>query len=1061
MNRLKDGKRRRRFTLEALETRTLLAGDLVAHWLADDLADEALDGQAISEWRDSVARKTAASVGTPSYLANRFGGRGTVSFDNVGERDAMSVEARRSPVSGQTDFSITVAFASSDIDLIGDLIDWHQGIGIVHSNSLGFTQDWGISLNSPGAVGVGVGGGLTLPTASVFSSQSNLNDGLLHYVTFTKQDDLISLKVDDAELITRNDVSPDPRREIDLNFGNPTTLGRPFTGEIAQIRFYDGALDAAEIEAVHEELQIYYSNVAPTAQPDHYEVTEDQLMITTAVVGLLANDSDDDGDMLTARLIEPPQHGRLTLRDDGGFVYIPDPDFFGTDTFRYAAVDTRASEPVTVTLNVTGVHDGVTPTPDFYRALPDSTATVLSGDGVLTNDINIDRLPLTAILERSVDDTTGRLTLRPDGGFDYDPMGFVGTTQFQYRVDDTVEQSEPITVTLHVNTPPVAAPDAYEVTEDGTLEIDSSDSIAGNDFDQDGHALNYHVDQSATHGQLSFAIDGSFRYTPDRDFFGKDQFTYIVEDELGDSATGSVEITVVASNDPPVAANDSYFSPMNVELVVEPEKGLLRNDVDVDDADLTVALRSSPQHGEVQVTQDGSFTYRPSLDFVGHDTFTYQIQDSQGATSTGEVVLSIGTTPLVISEFMAANYQTLTTQTRPTPDAPLDEDLLTPDWIEIENRSSTEFDVSGFYLSDDPTEPEKWEFPAGSVVPADGHLVVFATRLDLKDPSLDAHGRMHTNFKLGHDSGESIILSQPNGSFAAGLQQAMPTQTPDVSFGLNSDGQLAYLSAPTPGQPNANALSGVLSPVEFSHPRGFYDEPIEVTLSAQDGAQIYYTLDGSPPSTASEPYGGPITIETTSNLRAAAYREGYAASRPVTHTYLYITDILNQPSDPPGLPATWGTTGRADYEMDPEIVVNTESPFYDPKVADALRTLPTISITTEVEGFFGRERGLQSFPREKGDEWERATSVELIDFKQFDDLQVDAGIRVVGNASRSPNRFKHNFRLAFRDDYAFSELQAPLFSLGGDEAHDNLILRGGNGDSWGEPWNGTARPVSP
>ena len=55
---------------------------------------------------------------------------------------------------------------------------------------------------------------------------------------------------------------------------------------------------------------------------------------------------------------------------------------------------------------------------------------------------------------------------------------------------------------------------------------------------------------------------------------------------------------------------------------------------------------------------------------------------------------------------------------------------------------------------------------------------------------------------------------------------------------------------------------------------------------------------------------------------------------------------------------------------------------------------------------------------------------------------------MVGNASRNPDRRKHNMRLAFRDDYGDSSLELPLFGLGDWEEHENLILRGGNGDSW-------------
>jgi VCBS repeat-containing protein len=74
--------------------------------------------------------------------------------------------------------------------------------------------------------------------------------------------------------------------------------------------------------------------------------------LSVAALGVLANDTDRDGDRLTAALVTAPAHGRVTLASDGSFVYSMDAGWYGTDTFTYQASDgTLSSAPVSVLVN--------------------------------------------------------------------------------------------------------------------------------------------------------------------------------------------------------------------------------------------------------------------------------------------------------------------------------------------------------------------------------------------------------------------------------------------------------------------------------------------------------------------------------------------------------------------------------------------------------------------------------------------------------------------------------------------------------------------------------------
>jgi hypothetical protein len=123
----------------------------------------------------------------------------------------------------------------------------------------------------------------------------------------------------------------------------------------------------------------------------------------------------------------------------------------------------------------------------------------------------------------------------------------------------------------------------------------------------------------------------------------------------------------------------------------------------------------------------------------------------------------------ILTEFMANNGGVL-----------LDEDEEASDWVELYNAGSTEVDLSGWVLSDDAADPEKWPFPAVKMAPG-GFLVVFCSGKDRKDPALE----LHTNFRLDNDS-EFIILINPSREIVS-IFADYPDQIPNVSYGAATD----------------------------------------------------------------------------------------------------------------------------------------------------------------------------------------------------------------------------------------------------------------------------------
>ena len=126
--------------------------------------------------------------------------------------------------------------------------------------------------------------------------------------------------------------------------------------------------DGDDEDTATVQLTVLAVNDAPSAVADDYAVAEDGELAEDAP-GVLDNDTDADGDPLTAELVSGPADGTLTLQPDGSFVYRPDPDFTGTDSFTYRACDDAGppacSQPRTVTITVTTDNDAprTSPTP--------------------------------------------------------------------------------------------------------------------------------------------------------------------------------------------------------------------------------------------------------------------------------------------------------------------------------------------------------------------------------------------------------------------------------------------------------------------------------------------------------------------------------------------------------------------------------------------------------------------------------------------------------------------------------------------------------------------------
>ncbi|MHC5061248.1 MAG: lamin tail domain-containing protein [Planctomycetota bacterium] len=409
--------------------------------------------------------------------------------------------------------------------------------------------------------------------------------------------------------------------------------------------------------------------------------------------------------------------------------------------------------------------------------------------------------------------------------------------------------------------------------------------------------------------------------------------------------------------------------------------------------------------------------------------------------------------PLVINEVMAFNDSGL--------DDPVEPNEF-PDWIELYNPGNTAIDLGGMYLTDDLGNLEKWQIPSGVTIGPDGYLLFWAD-------NDDGQGDMHTNFQLDR-AGDEVALVDPNGitiidSISFGKQAV------DISHGRYPNGGAVwkYSKTPTPWETNNGEYHGLIADTTFSPDRGFYDpnEPILVTLSSSTpGVYIYYTTNGSkpyPPDWKTKLYDSPIPITSTTVLRAKAYKSGWLSTNTDTHTYIFIEDVITQsldgerPDDDWPYPyLSWTPMKQCiDYGMDSTVIY---APQYADLMDDALLSAPTISLVTDLDNLFypdhtSRYGGIYVNPEERGYEWERPVSIELINPDKSKGFQTDAGIRIRGGVSRDYRNTKHSFRLFFRNEYGDAKLNFPLFGDEGVDEFDHIDLRCGQNFSWNMPMN--------
>ncbi len=451
--------------------------------------------------------------------------------------------------------------------------------------------------------------------------------------------------------VLENDVDPDSQPLTVVSWSSPANGNvspnpdgsfsyTPTTGFVGTDSFTYQASDGYSWgSAVTVSIEV--TNQLPTANSDVLAVQASSGTTFVSAPGVLGNDSDGDGQALTAVLDCYPTNGAVYLNADGSYGYTPNPGYVGTDSFSYHASDGWSSSSSTA-VTITVVNNVPVANSDSYSMTANSGPLNIYAPGVLGNDSDMDGHTTAAAVVGYP--SNGSLSLNADGSFSYTPnTNFAGTDSFTYEASDTFGTSSSASVTITVtNNAPQAYNDSYSVGANGSLYV-SAPGVLVNDYDADWHTLSVSGASQPGHGTVSMNADGSFTYFPASGYVGSDSFDYTASDGITTStATVSIDVT----NSAPSAASDAYSIGANGTLSVN-SPGVLGNDSDPDGHSLSASLGSGPANGSLTFNADGSFSYTPATGFVGNDSFTYSASDGHGGSSSATVSITVENNPPV------------------------------------------------------------------------------------------------------------------------------------------------------------------------------------------------------------------------------------------------------------------------------------------------------------------------------------------------------------------------------------------------------------------------------
>ncbi len=322
------------------------------------------------------------------------------------------------------------------------------------------------------------------------------------------------------------------------------------------------------------------------------------------------------------------------------------------------------------------------------------------------------------------------------------------------------------------------------------------------------------------------------------------------------------------------------------------------------------------------------------------------------------------------------------------------------DFAEIVNNSGAAVDLNSWGLSNAPKRKARFQFPEMILQPGERAVVALSGTDSVEDGNLSA------SFKAS-STGETLYLFTDQGEMVDKL--IVPQLQADVSYGRGDDLGLFYYASPSPGEANQGvSYRGMTQRVDFSVRPGLYDGAVTLEMYVGDGSQIHYTTDCTEPGPSSPAYSGPLTLSSTTVVRAVAVKDGYLSPLSTTGTY-----IIGQS-----------------------------------------HSVRVVSLSTDPDNLFSDEKGIyadgpgymEEFPHGSAGkganfwmDWERPVYVEVFDEDGTTLLSQGGEFKLNGQYSRAIDQ--KSFAVYARKEYGESRFNAALFDDRDYTSYKSFVLR--------------------
>jgi len=367
---------------------------------------------------------------------------------------------------------------------------------------------------------------------------------------------------------------------------------------------------------------ITVASAAPTPTTATTQTTQEDNVTTISLTA-----TDPNGEALTFAITTDPSNGTATL-SGADVTYTPNANFYGTDSFAYTASNgTYTSDPVTITITVTGEDDGDPTTNDVSATTDEDTVVTVDLDA---SEIDGDNYSFSIISQPS----NGTLGSINGNQVEYTPnQDFNGTDTFTFEAtDDKTSRRNVATATITVNAvndAPVTTNQTASTDDDTAVEI----TLTATDVENDN--LTFTIVSDVSNGTTSLS-GATVTYTSTANFNGTDTFTFKANDGTDDSNTSTVTITVSGGNNNSAPTTSNVTGSTNEDSTVS----VTLNGSDSDGDSLTYTLVTNPANGSASIS-GSSLSYTPGQDWAGTDTFTYKANDGTVDSNTSNIEITV------------------------------------------------------------------------------------------------------------------------------------------------------------------------------------------------------------------------------------------------------------------------------------------------------------------------------------------------------------------------------------------------------------------------------------